>query len=206
MPHSPKLFSCCGMFKHKYRDGAYERHRARLIAMGYQQEIGRNYFESFSPTCSHSTVRLVLALTSVPRWRSLHLDAVCAFISSNLAEGKHVYMKGPLGYDIGDGKYLSMLKCIYGLMQASRQLYSSFFCRKVYQKAGMKQLLTDECVFTRYISNITWQPSLTNEDLLVNGKYLNTEIVPLQMRVYRSCCHPVAAMILVMLIITVITV
>ena len=72
------------MFKLKYRDGAYERHRARLVAMGYQQEKGRDYFESFSPTCSHPTIRLVLALISVPGWHSLDLDAVCAFISSDL--------------------------------------------------------------------------------------------------------------------------
>ena len=53
-------------------------------------------------------------------------------------------------------------------------------------------------MFIRYVSNIIGQPSLTNEDLLVNGKFLNMEIVPMQMRVYKSCCHPVAAMILVM--------
>jgi len=62
----------------------------------------------------------------------------------------------------------------------------------------MKQLQTDECVFTRHVSNIIGPPSLTNEDLLVNSKFLNIEIVPMQMRVYRSCSHPVAAMILVM--------
>ena len=93
-----------------------------------------------------------------------------------------------------------MLKCIYCLVQAPRQYY--MLSREVFQKAGMKvimkQLQTDECVFTRYVSNIIGQPSLTNEDLLVNGKFLNIEIVPMQMRVYRSCCHPVAAMILVM--------
>ena len=94
-----------------------------------------------SPTCSHSTIRLVLALTSVPGWHSLDLDAVCAFISSDLAEGEHVYMKGPPGYDIGDGNCLSMLKCIYGLVQAPRQYY--MLCREVYQKAGLKQLHTD---------------------------------------------------------------
>ena len=99
---------------------------------------------------------------------------MCAFISSDLAEGKHVYMKGPPGYDIVDGNCLSMLKGIYGLVQAPRQYY--MLCREVYQKAGMKQLQTDECVFTRYVSNIIGQPSLTNEDLLVNGKFLNMEL------------------------------
>jgi len=41
-------------------------------------------------------------------------------------------------------------------------------------------------------------PSLTNEDLLVKGKFFTMTILPMQMRVYRSCSHPVAAMILVM--------
>jgi len=54
-------------------------------------------------------------------------------------------------------------------------------------------------VFIRYVSNIIGQPSLTNEDLLVNGKFINMEIVLTPMRVYKSCCHAVAAMILVML-------
>jgi len=109
------------------------------------REKGRDYFESFSPTCSHSTIRLVLALTAVPGWYSLDLDAVCAFISSDLAPGERVYMKGPAGYNIGEGNCMYMLKCIYGLVQAPRQYY--MLCRELYQKAGLKQLQTDECVF-----------------------------------------------------------
>jgi len=42
------------------------------------------------------------------------------------------------------------------------------------------------------------QPQLTNEDLPINGKFLNMEFVPDKVRVYTSCSHPVAAMILVM--------
>ena len=35
-------------------------------------------------------------------------------------------MTGPPGYDIGDGNCLSMLKCIYDLVQAPRQYYMLF--------------------------------------------------------------------------------
>ena len=45
----------------------------------------------FSPTCSHSTIGLVLALTSVPGWHSLDLDAVCASISNDLA-GRRAFL------------------------------------------------------------------------------------------------------------------
>jgi len=77
-----------------------------------------------------------------------------------------------------------MLRCIYGLVQAPRQYY--MLCREVYQKAGLKQLQTDECVCIRYVSNIIGQPSLTHEDLLVNGKFLNMEIVLMPLSV-TSC-------------------
>jgi len=65
---------------------------------------------------------------------------------------------------------------------ASCKLLANFSCSVV--KAGMEQLQTDEFVFTCYISNIIGQSSLTNKDLLVNGKFFNMEIVPMQMRVY----------------------
>ena len=83
----------------------------------------------------------MLALIAVPGWYSLNLDAVCAFISSDLAPGERVYMKGPAGYNIGEGNFKYMLKCIYGHVQAPRQYY--MLCREVYQKAGLKQLHTD---------------------------------------------------------------
>jgi len=71
-----------------------------------------------------------------------------------------------------------MLESIYGLVQAPCQYY--MLCREVCQKAGMKQLQTDECVFTCYVSNIIEQSSLTNEDLLVkNLRSLSTKMVTL---------------------------
>jgi len=126
----------------------------------------------------------------------LDLDAVCVFISSDLAPGERVYIKSPGGYNIGEGNCMYMLKCIYGLVQAPRQYY--MLCREVYQKAGLKQLQTDECVLIRYVSKIIGQRELTNEVLLINGRFLKGDVVPNKMRVDRSCCHPVGAMILLM--------
>ena len=122
------------VYKLKYRDGEYERHKARLVSLGYQHEKGRDYFDSFAPTCSETTLRLVFALMAVPGWHSLDLDAVCAFIS---AEGEHVYMKAPPVYDIGEGNCLSMNKCIYGLVQAPRQY--NLLCREVYGRSSLQR-------------------------------------------------------------------
>jgi len=50
-------------------------------------------------------------------------------------------MKGPAGYNIGEGNCIYMLKCIYDGGLAPRQYY--MLCLVVYQKAGLKQLHTD---------------------------------------------------------------
>jgi len=39
LPPGAKLINCRWVYKLKSRDGLYERHRARLVAMGYQHEI-----------------------------------------------------------------------------------------------------------------------------------------------------------------------
>jgi len=83
------------VFKLKYRDNVFDKpwHKSRLVASGSQQEQGRDFFESCSPTCSQIALRLILGLTSTIGWRSIDMDALSAFISSKLAVGGHVYMK-----------------------------------------------------------------------------------------------------------------
>ena len=39
LPPGAKLINCRWVYKLKFRDGLYERHRARPVAMGYQHEI-----------------------------------------------------------------------------------------------------------------------------------------------------------------------
>jgi len=117
-------------------------------------------------------------------------------MSPSLAEGEHVYMKAPPAYDIGEGSYLSMNKCIYGLVQGPRHYY--LLCREVYGRSGLKRFHTDECVFVRYVSNMKGQSLLTNQGFLINGRLFKMDFVPDKMRVNKLCCHPVAAMILVM--------
>ena len=41
------------VFKIKYKNGEYERHKARIVALGYQQRKNVDFFVSFSPTASY---------------------------------------------------------------------------------------------------------------------------------------------------------
>ena len=189
---------CKWVYKLKFRAGEYERHKARLVALGYQQVRGRDFFESFSPTCNHVSIRLILALTAMPGWKALDLDAESAFVSSELPKDEEVYMKLPAGYEEhlgGKTKILKLRRSLYGLHQSPLNYYN--LVKEVYEKAGLRQLQSDECVFVRYENNIKGGPkSVTNEDMLKQGYFQTMETVPMEKRIYKSCPHPVAALII----------
>ena len=185
------------VFKLKYRDNVFDKRKSRLVALGYQQEKGRDFFESFSPTCSQIALRLILGLTSTIGWRSIDMDALSAFISSKLAVGEHVYMKMPKGFDtLQDTHCLSLNRCIYGLCQSPRAFF--MLTREVYINAGFTQLKSDKCVFVKIENNIIGGPaSLSPEDVINHGAFVSMSNVPPAQRIYSSCPHSVAALFII---------
>ena len=196
LPSTANIIGTKWVFKVKYRNGTYERHKARIVALGYRQRKGVDYFETFSPTSSYVSIRLVLALTALPFWYSFDLDAVCAFISAPLPPDELVYLKPIEGFPLPPGKCLRLRKTIYGLKQSPAAYFK--LCKEVYTKVGMKQLHSDECVFVRYENNIIGNPKLNIEDLLESGHFRTMPIVPEHERIYKQCHYPVACLIIVL--------
>ena len=80
LPPNVKLISCKWVIKLKYTNGVYEKHKARIVARGFEQRKGVDYLQSFSPTASQVSLRLVLALTASPGFLSVDLDATSAYV------------------------------------------------------------------------------------------------------------------------------
>ena len=101
-------------------DGTIDRYKARLVAQGFSQRPGFDYFEVFAGTPRFEAIRAVLALAACEDHHLRFIDVSNAFLNGEI--DAEVYMRQPEGFERG-GKnmVLRLNKAIYGLKQASRQ-------------------------------------------------------------------------------------
>ncbi|GKV20598.1 hypothetical protein SLEP1_g30697 [Rubroshorea leprosula] len=82
------------VYKIKTRfDGSMERYKACLVAIGFTQEYGIDYEETFAPVAHPTSVRSLISIAATTRWTLFQIDVKNAFLNDDLAE--EVYMKPP---------------------------------------------------------------------------------------------------------------
>lgn len=99
VPPCPRtnIVCCKWVYRLKYNvDGSIERHKVRLVAKGFYQQPGIDFFETFSLMDKHTTIRIVLLLAVQFNWPIHQLDINNAFLNGDLKE--EVYMQQPQGF------------------------------------------------------------------------------------------------------------
>jgi hypothetical protein len=129
--------------------GAIDKYKARLVARGFLQEPGFDFYEVSAPTAQSASVRALISLT-VSSWTPnvIHqLDVSTAFLHAELDE--EVYVQLPKQFS--NGKVWRLKKALYGLKQAANAWYKTL--HKAMLELGYTATSADPCLFYRNEEN-----------------------------------------------------
>ena len=166
LPPGKHAIGCRWVYKIKTKsDGSVERYKARLVAKGYSQEYGLDYEETFAPVAKMTTVRTLIAVASVCKWKIFQMDVKNAFLYGDLHE--EVYMTPPPGLPHQPGYVCRLRKSIYGLRQSSRCWFEKF--STVLYSLGFRPSNHDSALFIRSTSAGRILLSLYVDDMIITG-------------------------------------
>lgn len=150
-------------------DGSIERYKARLVARGFTQEHGINYYETFSPVVRFTSIRIILSIAANKKMMLKQFDVKTAFLNGVLDET--VYMKQPIGFDDGTDKVCQLKKSLYGLKQSSRCWNKKF--TSLIESFGFVVSKSDPCVFVSHKNNYLTILAIHVDDGLIVGDNKN---------------------------------
>ena len=123
-PKNTNVIGTKWVFRNKSdEDGNIVRNKARLVAQGYSQIEGIDFEETFAPVARLESIRLLLSISCVYKFKLHQMDVKSAFLNGYLHE--EVFVEQPKGFvDPHHPSHVYRLKkALYGLKQAPRAWY-----------------------------------------------------------------------------------
>ncbi|POW09865.1 hypothetical protein PSTT_06471 [Puccinia striiformis] len=107
------------------KEGDPEIFRARYVAKGFNQRIGRDCNETYAPTASLNTLRLLWSMSNKYNYPTATFDVSSAYLYSPIDE--EVYVQPPVEIrPQWKGKIMKLKKAMYGTKQAARCWWQFF--------------------------------------------------------------------------------
>ncbi|KAK1553149.1 hypothetical protein Q3G72_029697 [Acer saccharum] len=123
-PKTTNVIGTKWIFRNKSdEDGNIVLNKARLVAQGYSQIEGIDFEETFAPVARLESIRLLLSISCVHKFKLHQMDVKSAFLNGFLQE--EVFVEQPKGFvDAHHPNHVYRLKkALYGLKQAPRAWY-----------------------------------------------------------------------------------
>ena len=100
-PENKSVVSSKWIYKIKHAtDGSIEEYKAILVARGFSQKDGIDYEETFAPIARYTSIRAIMALASMIKWKLHQMDVKTAFLNGVIEE--EVYIEQPQGFEVED--------------------------------------------------------------------------------------------------------
>jgi hypothetical protein len=95
-PKSTNVIGTKWIYRNKSdEDGNIVRNKARLVAQGYSQIEGIDFEETFAPVARLESIRLLLSISCVHKFKLHQMDVKSAFLNGLLQE--EVFVEQPKG-------------------------------------------------------------------------------------------------------------
>jgi hypothetical protein len=85
-------------------EGEFEKLKARLVARGFTQVEGVNYFKRYAPVAKPTTLRIILSIANRRDWPINQFDFHAAFLNASLDDNEVIYMEQPPDFETADRK------------------------------------------------------------------------------------------------------
>src|ERR1041385_7826172 len=147
-PYGCKHVGCKWVLKKKLKpDGTIEKYKAQLVAKGYTQREGEDYFDTYSHVSRLTTIRVLLSLAASYGLIVHQMDVKTRFLNGELEE--EIYMDQPDGFVVKgeERKVCKLLKSLYGMKQAPNQWHEKF--DRTLTSAGFVINEDDRCLYYR---------------------------------------------------------
>nr|GEY15032.1 hypothetical protein [Tanacetum cinerariifolium] len=160
------------------------RNKERLVAVGYSQQEGIDYDETFAPVARIEYIRLFLAYAAPKDFNVFQIDVKTMFLNGILKE--EVYVGQPPGFvstQYPDHVY-ALDKALYGLKQARRAWYdvlSQFLIDSGFQKGSIDTTLFIKKKVNHFSNGIFINQSKYILDILKRFEMENCDTVPTPM-------------------------
>ena len=161
-PAGIKLQTGRFLFKVKYT-GQGTIYKARLIAHGFKQVAGSDYWETYAPVSSSISTRVFLAMCATYGMTIHQMDIDTAFLIADLVED--IYMDPPVGMNVPLGKVLKLHKCLYGLKQSPR--YFNQHLVSTLLGMGFENFENEPCLFKKMIDGKMVLATIYVDDILI---------------------------------------
>ena len=177
-----KIIGSKFVLKVKYQaDGSYLKHKGRLVATGYQQRPGFEFWSTFSPMASLTAVRMMCAEATHRKWTIMHADIPNAFCQSEI--DTEILFRFPAGVYIKGkerNQFIRLIKALYGLKQSPALFHRNLIKTLAGDEnvidangnagLGFKQANSDTCLFHYQGGNGSVYICAEVDDLVITGE------------------------------------
>ena len=150
VPTGAKVRRCKAVLKNKLDEkGNLARRKVRYVFKGFEQQYGKDYTSTTSPTARMESWRILLHIAAVLDWDAQQIDVKTAFLYGLLPDDEVQYMEQPNGFE-EPGKETwvwKLQKGLYGMKQAGRIWNRTMNDAMI--SWGFTRLACESCIYYR---------------------------------------------------------